>query len=323
MSSIDQKEVPSLWDAARQETAEYGFIGNYIQPKWEVPEAIGISCAVSSRFNEDSDHGASTSSIQQYIDEASSVIEEGAFSVHIDFSWVTDETGRRLDKIPPVEAYQMVLEPLRKRHGYSFMSDLNVLNGASFEECMSPVVAGIAEIAPCAPGHPEAFAAPAIRTVVANGAVPALAIHNSGEIELTKRRFIDTGILTKPVWGLLYGLPFDIGRTLLSGNSVMDADDMVRQMLLMIHQIRKIDSDPQILVCAAGRATLSMTTLATILGLHIRVGTEDTPYKYANSDERFSSNLEMFKAAKQIAALHGRRPATANEMRQLWGLQPR
>ena len=316
-----QQEVPSLWEAAKQESEGYGFLGNYVQPKWDVSDKIGISCAVSSRFDEGSDRGASVASLDQYVDDASAVIEEGAFSIHIDFSWVSDKSGRRLDQIPQTEAYPMVLEPLRKRYGYSFMSDLNVLNGSTFEECMGPVYEGMAEVAPCAPGHPEAFVGPAVRTLFANGVLPALAIHNSGEIELTKRRLIDTGIMTGPVfWGLLIGLPFDIGRTLLSGNTIMDPDDMVRQTMLLVHQIRKIDPNAQIGVCAAGRATMYLTTLATMLGLHIRVGTEDTPYKYPNSDERWEGNLEMFKAAKEIAARHGRRPATANEMRALFGL---
>lgn len=323
-ANLSNETIPSLWDAARMEMEGYGFLGNYEQPKWDIPDAIGISCAVSNRFTEESVNGHSVSSVEQYIDEASAVIEEGAFSVHIDFTWVTDRSGRRLDQMPPTEAYPMVLEPLRKRYGYSFIADLNVLNGKTFEECMSPVVAGMAEVGPCAPGHPEAFLKPAVKTMFEHGVLPALAIHNSGEIELTKRRLIDTGIMTGPVmWGILYGLPFDIGRTLLSGNTVMDADDMIRQLLLMVHQIRKLDRDAQILVCAAGRATMYMTTLATIMGLHIRVGTEDTPYKYPNSDEKFKNNLEMFKAAKEIAARHGRRPATANEMRVLFGKAPR
>ena len=320
----NQQDVPSLWEAARQESEGYGFLGNYEQPKWDIPQAMGISCAVSNRFGEDADHGQSVASIEQYVDDASAAIEAGAFSVHIDFTWVTDKSGRRLDKIPPTEAYPMVLEPLRERYGNGFMADLNVLNGSSFEECMSPVTAGLAEIAPCAPGHPEAFVGPAVSTLVEHGVLPALAIHNSGEIELAKRRLIDTGILKGPVlWGLLFGLPFDVGRTLLSGNMVMDTDDMIRQMMLMVHQIRKIDPAAQILVCAAGRATMYMTTLATMLGLHIRVGTEDTEWKYPNSDERFTSNLEMLNTAKEIAALHGRRPATANEMRALFGLAQR
>lgn len=320
----DLQDVPSLWEAARQETEGYGFLGNYQQPQWDIPKKIGISCAVSNRFGEDADHGQSVASVEQYVDEASAVIEEGAFSVHIDFTWVTDKSGRRLDEIPSVEAYPMVLEPLRKRYGNNFMADLNVLNGKTFAECMGPITAGLAEIAPCAPGHPEAFVAPAVATAVEHGVLPALAIHNSGEIELAKRRLIDTGVLKGPVlWGLLFGLPFDVGRTLLSGNMVMDVDDMVRQMMLMVHQIRKIDPKAEILVCAAGRASMYLTTLATMLGLHIRVGTEDTEWKYPNSDERFTSNIEMLKTAKQVAALHGREPATANEMRALFGLAQR
>lgn len=320
----EQKEIPSLWEAARRETEGYGFLGNYEQPKWNIPAKIGISCAVSNRSSEDADRGHVVSSIERYIDEASAVIEEGAYMVHIDFTWVTDESGRRLDEMPPVEAYSMVLEPLRKRYGNSFIANLNVLNGKTFEECMSPIVAGLAEVCPCAPGHPEEFIAPAVRTMMAHGALPNLAIHNSGEIELAKRRLLDTGLLQGPsMWALLFGLPFDIGRTLLSGNCVMDADDMVRQMTLMIDQIHKLRPGIPLVIVAAGRATLYMTTLATMLGHHIHVGTEDSRYKYPNSDEQFTSNVEMIRHAKQIAALHGRTPATANEMRAVFGMPER
>ena len=72
-------------------------------------------------------------------------------------------------------------------------------------------------------------------------------------------------------------------------------------------------------VCAAGRASLYMTTLATMMGLHIRIGTEDTPWKYPNSDERLKDNLEMFNMARDIAGLLGRKPASANDYRELVG----
>ncbi|MNE67466.1 hypothetical protein D3C80_1630760 [compost metagenome] len=62
-----------------------------------------------------------------------------------------------------------------------------------------------------------------------------------------------------------------------------------------------------------------MTTLASMLGLQIRVGTEDTPWKYPNSDELLESNLEMFNMAREIAGLLGRRPARANEYRRMIG----
>jgi uncharacterized protein (DUF849 family) len=162
---------------------------------------------------------------------------------------------------------------------------------------------------------------PAIQTMEATGVKPELAIHSTGEIELAKRKLIDTGILKKPYnWLLLYGLPFSVGRTLVSGVSVNDAQDMSMHLFMMVDQIRKIDPDSIISVCAAGRATLYMTTLATMMGLHIRVGVEDTPWKFPNSDMRLRTNLEMFTMAKEIAALLGRAPGDANYYRGLVGL---
>jgi uncharacterized protein (DUF849 family) len=304
-----------LWEAAKRELEEYQFIaGAELQPKWNVSEKVAINAAVSGRFED-------TSSFQAYVDEATSVIEAGACGVHIDFSFMTDAQGRRMDRdILPVEAYKQVIEPLRARFGNDFVPNVNVLNGTTFDMCLSPAREGLTEVAPCAPGHPEAFALPAVMTLEEVGVKPELAVHSSGEIELAKRKLIDTGILQKPYnWLILYGLPFNVGRTLVSGTWVSDAQDMTQHMFLMVDQIRKIDPTSVISVCAAGRASLYMTTLATMMGLHIRVGTEDTPWKYPNSDERLKSNLEMFTMAKDIAALLGRKPATANEYRELIG----
>ena len=161
---------------------------------------------------------------------------------------------------------------------------------------------------------------PAIEALEAAGVKPELAIHSSGEIELAKRKLIDTGILKKPYnWLILYGLPFNVGRTLVSGTWVSNAQDMAKHMFLMVDQIRQIDPTSVISVCAAGRAGLYMTTLATMMGLHVRVGMEDTPWKHPNSDVRLEDNLEMFEMARNIAALLGRTPATANEYRALVG----
>ena len=62
-----------------------------------------------------------------------------------------------------------------------------------------------------------------------------------------------------------------------------------------------------------------MTTLATMAGLHIRVGIEDTPWKHPNSNTLLQDNLEMFNMARNLAALLGRVPASANDYRQLIG----
>ena len=142
------------------------------------------------------------------------------------------------------EAYSAVLGPLRNCFGNDFVANLNVLHGSTFEMCMSPARGGLAEVAPCAPGHPEAFMFPAIETLEACGVKPELAVHSSGEIELAKRKLIDTGILKKPYnWLLLYGLPFNTGRTLISGTWVSNAQDMSRHLFLMVDQIRQIDPE--------------------------------------------------------------------------------
>jgi 3-keto-5-aminohexanoate cleavage enzyme len=134
---------------------------------------------------------------------------------------------------------------------------------------------------------------------------------------------IDTGILKKPYyWIVLFGLPFNCGRTLISGTSVNDAQDMSQHLFMMVNQIRKIDATSVITVCAAGRASLYMTTLASMMGLNIRVGIEDTPWKHPNSDARLTNNLEMFSMARDMAQLLGRSPGSAAYYRNILGLKP-
>lgn len=317
-----------LWEAAKREMEQYQFLADLsVQPRWQIPETIAINVAVSGRASEGfaaAAEGAFPQSVDEYIEAAASVIEAGATGIHLDFTFVVDRQGRRLDsgEVPMVEAYSMVLEPLRARFGDTFIANLNVLNGKSFDECMQPARAGLADVAPCAAGHPDAFALPAMEALAQAGVKPEIVVHSSGEIELAKRKLIDPGRVAQPLnWIVLFGLPFNSGRTLLSGVWVPNARDLMRHLCLMVDQIRDIDPASVITVCAAGRASLYTTTLATMLGLHVRVGTEDTVWRYPNSDELFASNLEMFQRAKQIAELHGRRVATAAEFRAELGLR--
>jgi uncharacterized protein (DUF849 family) len=163
---------------------------------------------------------------------------------------------------------------------------------------------------------------PAMQALEECGVKPEIVVHSSGEIELAKRKLIDAGLLSRPLnWIILFGLPFNSGRTLLSGTWVPNTRDLITHLVLMIQQIREIDPTSVITVCAAGRATLYLTTLATMLGVNIRVGLEDTMWRYPNSDEQFASNVEMFQKAKTIAELHGRKVTTAAEYRAELGVK--
>lgn len=317
-------QLPSFHQAAKKEMDEYHFVTDLrMQPKWDIPKEIVIKVAVSGRAAPTNSTGSElVTDLDDFLSASGKLIEAGASGIHLDFSWVTDRQGRRLDRdVVPVDAYRTVLEPLRERYGRSFVADCNILNGETFEDNLAPARLGLAEVSPCAAGHPENWMTPAVEALESCGVKPEIVIHSPGEIELAKRKLIDTGILQKPYYFIiLFGLPFNCGRTLISGTYIPNFQDMAQQMVLMVNQIRAIDSSSVIIVCAAGRATYYMTTLATMLGAHVRVGTEDTIWKYPNSDEAVASNLEMFSTAKRIAELHGRKVATAEQYRQIIGL---
>lgn len=316
-----------LWEAARREMEEYQFLANLdVQPKWDVPPEIAIHVAISGRAADGvlgDDAEQYPQSVDDYIDAAASVIEAGATGVHVDFTFVKDREGRRLDtgEVPMAESYKLVLDPLRDRFGDGFISNLNVLNGKSFDACLAPARAGLADVAPCAAGHPDAFVIPAIRVLEESGVKPEIVVHSSGEIELANRKLMEPGLVSQPTnWIILFGLPFNSGRTLLSGTWIRNTADMAKHLMLMVEQIKDIDTDAVISVCAAGRSTYYMTTLATMLGLNIRVGTEDTVWKYPNSDELLESNLEMFTTARDIAAMLGRKVMSAKQYRRTLGI---
>ncbi|MBS1677614.1 MAG: 3-keto-5-aminohexanoate cleavage protein [Actinobacteria bacterium] len=324
MSSVSQEPL-SLVEAADRELREYKFAGDLrVQPKWDIPEKVAIQVALAGRFSKEQEtqHPLALSS---FVDSAAEVIAAGASGVHVDYSFLVDEEGKKMDReYRPVESYKAVLDPLRERFGDGFVANLNVLNGDTFDECMEPARAGMCEVAPCASGHPPEFVVPAIEALQEAGVKPEIVIHSSGEIELAKRRLIDTGILAKPYYFiLLYGLPFDSGRTLLSGTWSRNTQDMAAQLFLMADQLKSLDEGAQITVCAAGRASLYVTTLATMMGLHIRVGTEDTYWRSPLRDDVVDGNLEMFESARTIASLLGREVATANEYRASIGLPTR
>lgn len=317
--------APSLREAVEREFHEHLFADELrIQPKWDIPEKIAIQVALAGRFSKEQEtqHPLALGS---FLDSAAEVIEAGASGVHVDYSFLVDAEGRKMDtEYSPLESYKMVLDPLRERFGDSFVANVNILNGNTFEDCIAPVNEGLCEVAPCASGHPSSFVIPAVSALEEAGVKPEIVIHSPGEIALAKRWLIDTGILSKPYYFIvLYGLPVSSGRTLLSGSYVRNTQDMASQLFLMVEQLKGLDDNAQITVCAAGRATTYMTTLATMMGLHIRVGTEDTYWRSPHRDDIVGGNLEIFERAKTIASLLGREVATADEYREFIGLPAR
>jgi len=319
----DVKDGPvGLWEAAERELKEYKFVSDLpSQPRWDIPKKMALQVALAGRFSQDkgTEHPIGT---DEFLRDARQVIDAGASGIHLDFGFLYDADGNRVDlTVPPVELFGSVINPLREEYGRGFVSNVNVLSGDTFDDCMSPAREGLCEVAPCAAGHPVDFAVPAVDALQQAGVKPEIVIHSPGEIDLAKRRFIDTGLLKKPYYFIvLYGMPFDCGRSLAAGTWVPNTQDMAQQLFLMTNQLKSLDEDAQITVCAAGRSTFYMTTLATMMGLHIRVGTEDTYWRSPLDDDMVTNNLEMVETATAIARLLGREVATADEYRSVIGL---
>ena len=98
---------------------------------------------------------------------------------------------------------------------------------------------------------------------------------------------------------------------------------MIEALLFFIRRIREVDpSDkPFITVSLSGRASSYITALTTLLGHHVRVGMEDTIYKYPHKEDILTTNTESVKIAIDIVEALGRRPATAEEYRKSLGIK--
>ena len=95
---------------------------------------------------------------------------------------------------------------------------------------------------------------------------------------------------------------------------------MVDSLMRMVRTIKDIDPDCFILVCAAGRASTYLATMAMLLGLHVRVGMEDTLWPYPHRDDIIKRNVDHFNQVRQIAHLLGRDLMSPAEYRQALGM---
>jgi 3-keto-5-aminohexanoate cleavage enzyme len=96
---------------------------------------------------------------------------------------------------------------------------------------------------------------------------------------------------------------------------------MADGLLRMVRLIREVDAKGIIAVCAAGRASTYLATMAVLMGLHVRVGMEDTIWKWPHREETLSSSAEHFRSVRDIALLLGREVMTPGEYRELLGLR--
>lgn len=150
----------------------------------------------------------------------------------------------------------------------------------------------------------EDFLEREVREMLERGVKPELELFDLGMIQVCNR-LIGQNLIRKPYYfGLILGTP-----------SGAPAD--VRTLLTMIELL---PPDSMWFVAGIGRHQLNMTTLAMLLGGHVRVGLEDSIYYSAGVLAR--TNAELVSRCVRIAQEVGREVATPDEARQMLGLIP-
>lgn len=280
-------------------------------PRWKVPQKIAISATMNGAFFTKSANNAIPVTPEEILASAEECIKAGATIIHMH---VRDDKGYN---VLDVDRFRRVIEPLRERHPHVAIDGcLVAVNDDESRAMEQMMTAGLLDAVPintCAIligdnmflKSPHAIIKKAQLALQA-GITPQLAVYSDGDVDNARRFLIDSGLLEPPYfWLVLPALP---------GCSPMYSPaSMISGLTRYVDMIREVHQDSIISVCAAGRASTYLTTLATLMGLHIRVGMEDTVYKWPHRDDRLSSNVEHFKLAKTIAESLGREVMSAVE----------
>jgi 3-keto-5-aminohexanoate cleavage enzyme len=291
------------------------------QARWPIPDKVAIRVAPTGAFFTRDQNPSQPYTPEEILRESIEAVEAGACSVHVH---VRDQNG-----IPSGDRAmtEKVVGGLRERYGADIHIDGEAVTGASFEQMMEPLLLDLYESAAI-----NCFAAFFSETLVyetpqqcrataevlqAVGKGITLAVYNAGDIDNANRWLLQPGLVQPPfLWSICPALP--------GGAPMWDPISMCETLAQLVRRIREIDSrnDPPISVSSAGRASSYLTTLAMLLGCHVRVGKEDTIYLAPNKDDLIETNAQAVERTVAIARALGREPMTAVEYRKVIGLKP-
>lgn len=289
-----------------------------VSKPWDIPETMIVSVAITGAFFQKAQNPNQPISPEQIYESAREVALAGASSIHIH---VRDDDG--YNALSP-KRFHDVIAPLHHEFPHMAIDGCLVpaLDG-EWEKMIAMLESGLLDAAPVNTTATyigdSMFAKPApvimekTRLINAHKSKPELAVYTDADVSIANRFLIQSGLVELPAaWVVLPGLP--------GGSPVENPRQMMESLTRIVGSIRDIDPDGVIIVCAAGHASTYLATQAALMGLHIRVGMEDTYYKWPHRNDLITSNLEAFELGKKIAEVVGRRVATPQETRQIMGL---
>jgi 3-keto-5-aminohexanoate cleavage enzyme len=290
-----------------------------VQPRWEISSKVVVQSAITGAFYTRNANPNQPITVEEILKDAQDCARAGASAIHLH---VRGDNG--YNSLDP-ERFKAVVDPLRK--GFPGISIdgcyVTALKG-EWEEMKraldEKILDGVPVNTTAVFNGDAVFAKPVplmlekTRLILEAGAAPIVAVYTDADVNNADRFLFRSGLLGPgQVWCVLPSIP---------GSSPMENPkqmfDGLQRFVSLIH-----DADPaaKILVCAAGRASVFLATAAALLGLHIRVGMEDTVWKYPHKDEKLTNNLEAFLQTKTIVEALGREVATPAEYREIMGVK--
>jgi 3-keto-5-aminohexanoate cleavage enzyme len=289
-----------------------------ISAPWDIPEKLVVSVAITGAFFRKNQNPNQPITPGEIFNSAREVHKAGASTVHIH---VRDDEGYNV--LSP-DRFRQVISPLREEFPEIVVDGCLVPALSGEWELMKQVLnEGVLDAAPINTTATylgdSLFVKPApimidkVRLINEAGAKPEIAVYTDADVSNADRFLIKSGLIDTPaVWLILPALP---------GCSPMENPrQMIESLTRTAAAIKDIDPEAFIMVCAAGRASTHVAALAALMGLHIRVGMEDTYWLYPHREDKVESNLQALHMGQLISQVTGRPVASPAEYREFLGL---
>ncbi|SMC79335.1 3-keto-5-aminohexanoate cleavage protein [Papillibacter cinnamivorans] len=293
--------------------------GVELQPKWEIPNEVAICTAITGAMNSRKSNPNQPVTVEQIREEAMECCEAGAANVHIHVRDDNEINAMDLDR------FHQVIDPIHEKYPDvlvcgcavpfvpgEFEKMEQLLKEGLFDQTpVNTVASYLSDTLFCKPPHVMIKKAEICEKY---GVKPQIAIYSDGDIDNARRYLINTGVLSKPYyWILLPGL--------VGCSPMYSSLSMIDTLMGYVRRIREIDAGSQIMVVSGGRASSHITALSLLMGLDVRVGKEDTIWRYPHKDEMIRRNVDVYRETVQMARLLGREPATPSEYVKKFGLK--
>ena len=289
-----------------------------VQDRWNVPDKIVVSTALTGSFFKKSDNPNQPITVDEIYKAGKEVCDAGGQVIHIHVR--NDEGFNVID----IDRFQATIGRLKKEYPDRMFECCIVPRGpGEWEKMLQMMDMGLTEtvtVNACATyvgdmcnSKPPYLMIKKARAIQEHGCKPRIAVYTDGDIDNANRYLIKTGIIEGVThWGILPAMP---------GCSPMNNPvQMAEGLLHMQQRIKDIDPDAVIQVCAAGRASSYLSTMAALLGFNVRIGMEDTYYRWPHKDDVIENNAQLFVEFRDVCKFLGREIATPNEYRAMIGL---